>query len=118
MGRLLPFATDVALEVDGEGGLVVVPTPARITGRVVDMEDEGLALVFVASYPVSMVTVPGQEVSNTRPPTVALLLLGVLQVGLVRLLEPPLDPLGVSGFFRSSELTSRLPWMIAFVSAS
>jgi superfamily II DNA or RNA helicase len=44
VGRLLPFATDVALEVDGEGGLVVVPTPSRITGRVIDAGEEGLAL--------------------------------------------------------------------------
>ena len=48
-----------------------------------------LALVGLASYPVSMVTVPGQEVSNSRPPTVALLALGVLQIGLVRLFESP-----------------------------
>ena len=46
------------------------------------------ALVGLASYPVSMVTVPGQEFSNSRPPTVALLALGVVQVGLARLLEP------------------------------
>ncbi len=49
-----------------------------------------LALVGLASYPISMITVPGQEVSNSRPPTVALLALGVLQVGLVRLCERPL----------------------------
>jgi fucose 4-O-acetylase-like acetyltransferase len=47
------------------------------------------ALVYLASYPVSMVTVPGQEVSNSRPPTLALLALGVLQGGLVRLFERP-----------------------------
>ncbi len=48
-----------------------------------------LALVGFASYPVSMVTVPGQELSNSRPPTLALFALGVLQVGLVRLVESP-----------------------------
>ncbi len=47
------------------------------------------ALVGLASYPVSMVTVPGQEVSNSRPPTVALLVLGVLQIALVLLFERP-----------------------------
>jgi hypothetical protein len=46
-------------------------------------------LVCVASYPVSMITVPGQEVSNSRPPTVALFALGVFQAGLVLSLEAP-----------------------------
>jgi len=46
-------------------------------------------LVCVASYPVSMITVPGQEVSNSRPPTLALFALGVFQAGLVLSLEAP-----------------------------
>jgi hypothetical protein len=48
-----------------------------------------LALVYLASYPVSMITVPGEEVSNSRPPTVALLALAGLQLGILRLLETP-----------------------------
>jgi hypothetical protein len=47
-------------------------------------------LVAVASYPVSMITVPGQEVSNSRPPTLALLALGAFHFGLVLLLESPI----------------------------
>ncbi|MDH3641362.1 MAG: acyltransferase, partial [Gammaproteobacteria bacterium] len=39
-------------------------------------------------YPVAMIGVPGEEVSNSMPPTVALLLLGVFQAGLALLLEP------------------------------
>jgi peptidoglycan/LPS O-acetylase OafA/YrhL len=46
-------------------------------------------LVVVASYPVSMITVPGQELSNSRPPTLALLALGVAHAGLVLSLEAP-----------------------------
>jgi hypothetical protein len=47
-------------------------------------------LVAVASYPVSMITVPGAEVSNSRPPTLALLALGIFHLGLVLTLEAPL----------------------------
>ena len=48
-----------------------------------------VALVVGASYPVSMITVPGEEVSNSRPPTLALLALGVFQGGLLLALERP-----------------------------
>ena len=44
-------------------------------------------LVAVASYPVSMISVPGEEVSNSRPPTVALVALGALHAGLVLAVE-------------------------------
>ena len=47
VGRLLPFATDVALEVEERGGLVVVGTPAHIVGRVIETDD-GLALALEA----------------------------------------------------------------------
>jgi len=46
-------------------------------------------LVFVAGYPVSMITVPGEAVSNSRPPTLALLALGALHGGLVFAVEAP-----------------------------
>jgi hypothetical protein len=39
-------------------------------------------------YPVSMVSVPGAEVSNTRPPTTAMLSIGAVQIGLILLAEP------------------------------
>ncbi len=46
-------------------------------------------LVTVRSYPVSMITVPGEAVSNSRPPTFALFALGMFQAGLVLALEKP-----------------------------
>ena len=46
-------------------------------------------LVTVADYPISMITVPGEAVSNSRPPTFAMFALGIFQGGLVFLLEKP-----------------------------
>ncbi len=48
-----------------------------------------VVLVAGAGYPVSMITVPGQEVSNSRPPTFALLALGVFHAGLLLAAEAP-----------------------------
>ena len=48
-----------------------------------------LLLVFAAGYPVSMISVPGEEVSNSRPPTLALLALGVCHTGLLLCIEGP-----------------------------
>jgi len=48
-----------------------------------------ISLVVIAGYPVSMITVPGEELSNSRPPTLALLALGVMHVGLVLAVEAP-----------------------------
>ena len=45
-------------------------------------------LVLVAGYPVSMITVPGEAISNSRPPTLALLALGAFHGGLALTLEP------------------------------
>jgi fucose 4-O-acetylase-like acetyltransferase len=42
-----------------------------------------LLLRFVAGYPVSMVTVPGDPATNTNPPSIALLALGLTHGGLV-----------------------------------
>jgi fucose 4-O-acetylase-like acetyltransferase len=42
-----------------------------------------LLLRAVAGYPVSMVTVPGDPASNTNPPSIALLALGITHGGLV-----------------------------------
>ncbi len=47
-------------------------------------------LVGVGSYPISMITVPGEEVSNSRPPTLALLALGIFHGGLVLAVQAPL----------------------------
>ncbi len=48
VGRLLAFASVVALEVEDRGGLVVIPGPARITGRVIEGEEGALCLRFEA----------------------------------------------------------------------
>jgi len=67
----------------------------RVKGpaRALSMAAAGLAalifLMVVASYPISMIGVPGQPFSNSRPPTFALLALGVLHGGLVLAVEKP-----------------------------
>ncbi|MGP4022713.1 acyltransferase family protein [Actinomadura sp. 3N407] len=48
-------------------------------------------LTLAGPYPVSMVAVPGAEVQNTSPPTVALLSLAAAQTGLVLLLRDRAD---------------------------
>jgi hypothetical protein len=48
-----------------------------------------IGLVVVAGYPRSMVGVPGEAVSNTLPPSLAMLALGLAQGGLLLSLEIP-----------------------------
>ena len=48
-------------------------------------------LVGRGDYPVSMIGVPGQQVQNTTPPTVALLAFGCTQVGIAAGLVPTLN---------------------------
>lgn len=45
-------------------------------------------LVGFGPYPVAMIGVPGSELSNSMPPTLALLALGVAQTGVALALEP------------------------------
>jgi len=47
-------------------------------------------LVTLGPYPISMVSVPGQEVSNTLPPKIAMLALGIVQCGLLLSIESPM----------------------------
>lgn len=47
-------------------------------------------LIMFGPYPVSMVSVPGQEISNTLPPKVTLLALGIAQCGLLLSIEKPM----------------------------
>ncbi len=44
-------------------------------------------LVWFGPYPVAMIGVPGAEITNSMPPTIALFALGVMQAGLVLGLE-------------------------------
>jgi Acyltransferase family len=46
------------------------------------------ALVYFGPYPVAMIGVPGSELSNSMPPTLALVALGIAQAGLALALEP------------------------------
>jgi len=46
------------------------------------------ALVKFGPYPVAMIGVPGSDLSNSMPPTLALLALGNAQIGLALTLEP------------------------------
>ena len=48
------------------------------------------ALVKFGPYPVAMIGVPGSELSNSMPPTLALLALGMAQAGLALALEAPM----------------------------
>ncbi|NNC52777.1 MAG: acyltransferase, partial [Erythrobacter sp.] len=47
-----------------------------------------LFLTILGPYPIAMIGVPGAELSNSMPPTIALLALGMTQTGLVLALEP------------------------------
>jgi hypothetical protein len=55
----------------------------------------GIAWLYVLighfGYPVSMVSVPGEAISNTRPPTTAMLAVGSVQIGVILLLEGPVS---------------------------
>ncbi len=46
-------------------------------------------LINMFGYPISMVSVPGDEISNTLPPTLAMLMIGAVQIGVVLMLEGP-----------------------------
>ncbi len=48
-----------------------------------------VVMVALGPYPVSMVSVPGEEVSNTLPPKLPMLALGIVQTGLLLSLEAP-----------------------------
>ncbi len=49
-----------------------------------------IGLITIGPYPISMVSVPGQEVSNTLPPKLSMLALGIVQCGLLLSFEAPM----------------------------
>ncbi len=65
----------------------------RFEGRALLWFVAGLAalvgLTIYGPYPVAMIGVPGAEITNSMPPTIALLALGVMQTGLALSLEKP-----------------------------
>lgn len=48
-------------------------------------------LIAKLGFPVAMVSVPGEEISNTRPPTTAMLAVGCVQIGTILLLTAPIS---------------------------
>ena len=48
-------------------------------------------LVFPGPYPLPMVGYPGMEISNTTPPKITLLALGLFQFGLLMIIEKPMQ---------------------------
>ncbi|MFE9690136.1 acyltransferase [Micromonospora sp. NPDC005806] len=50
-----------------------------------------LLLTVVGPYPVQMITVPGERLDNSSPPSLALLALATLQLGLILLLHRPIE---------------------------
>ena len=64
----------------------------RGTGRAVGWAALGAAalalLLILGPYPISMVDVPGSDASNSAPPTLVLLALGMVQTGLLAACEP------------------------------
>lgn len=48
-------------------------------------------LIAQLGFPVAMVSVPGEEISNTRPPTTAMLAVGCVQIGVILLLTGPVS---------------------------
>ena len=50
-----------------------------------------MALIFLGPYPIAMAGSPGDEVSNTLPPKVTLIALGVFQFGLLLAIEKPMQ---------------------------
>jgi len=49
-----------------------------------------IVLITIGPYPVSMVGVPGEAVSNTQPPKLPILALGIVQCGLLLPFESPM----------------------------
>lgn len=47
-----------------------------------------IALTVIGPYPIAMIGVPDADLTNSMPPTIALMALGMTQTGLVLLLEP------------------------------
>jgi hypothetical protein len=64
-----------------------------------------LALTHLGPYPLSLVGVPSDEISNTLPPKLPLLALAAAQIGLVLMLEGP----------ARRWLQRRLPWAVTIL---
>jgi len=83
-GWLVPFYLGVAW---GHGALASARTGWLLLGGGAAATG---ALILTAGYPASMVGVPGAEVSNLNPPTLAAVAFGLAQCGLALLARGPL----------------------------
>ena len=65
-------------------------SPARLVGYAVLGLAVLMLLIFAGPYPLAMAGSPGESVSNTLPPKVTLLALGILQFSLLLAIEAPM----------------------------
>ena len=76
------------LGIAWRSGLLAGPRPVLLaTGSAVALA----LLIWLGPYPVSMIGVPGQDLQNSAPPSVAMLAFGCAQAGLVISLAPALN---------------------------
>lgn len=52
-----------------------------------------MAFIFIGPYPIAMAGSPGDEVSNTLPPKITLIALGIFQFGVLLAIEKPMQKL-------------------------
>lgn len=64
-----------------------------------------IALVKFGPYPISMITVPGEGISNSFPPKLPLLVLGIFQFGFLLSIEAPMR----------RWLKRKIPWTITII---
>jgi hypothetical protein len=94
LGWLLVHQLGVAYGVSGGGSGAVTADVRRRSAVVCAVSPAVLvATVAIGPYPVSMVGVPGEAVSNMSPPTLALVLLAVTQGAACLAARPTLDRL-------------------------
>jgi fucose 4-O-acetylase-like acetyltransferase len=88
----------------GDGWLTARPNRVLLGASAVALGALVL-LTTVGAYPVSMVGVPGESMSNMSPPTLCILVLAVAQVGLLMALRAPAN----------RWLQRRRPWTVTVV---
>ena len=88
LNYLLCWGALYQLGIAWHGGLLAGRRPVLLAaGSAVALA----LLIWLGPYPISMADVPGQAVSNSFPPTVAMLAFGCAQAGVVVTLAPALN---------------------------
>lgn len=75
-----------------DGRLVEVGTPVWVL-TALGAAGALIALTALGPYPVSMIGLPGQDMSNMLPPSVCVIAVAVLQLGIAMAVRPALAPL-------------------------